>query len=186
MFSNSQTGGAYMISPNDLVDALEGKFPKRDHALTYEELGKALAPHRKGRYPGTPFGRSYISNLIAGRQPITKDFQDAFLSWRRAEIERLDGFRSYNVDGLGIDELLQEVGQIQEIGEGPIKGLFIYRSIHPELIRLNGLGHPIQYNGEYRRCAWNNCNIEFIPRSWNHIVCNRTWHEKQERDRKRE
>lgn len=174
-----------MVSSDDIKKAVEGKNPKRDHQLSYGELGSRLASHRKGRFPGRPFGRAYISNLVNGQQPITKDFEDAFLSWRAAEIQRLDDFRAINVAGMGIDDLLQEAERIQQLGDGTPERLLLIGRDHPTHVRLNGVAREFVWGGEERNCEWKKCRKLYGVRSWNQRWCSSACRDAQRADEKK-
>lgn len=156
------------ITIKDIQNALDGTHPQRDRQLQLSELGEALAPHRQGRYPGQAYGKSAISNILAGRQAITQDFADAFHSWRAEEVSRLHDFKQLNIDGIPLEEMFSETSQIQAIGQGKPRMLLVVRE-YTGLVNLNGVASPVQFDGDLFKCE--GCGKTTVKRSWNQHFC---------------
>lgn len=159
-----------MITTAQIDAALGGKDPDLGHALTGAELGKRLAPHRRGRYAGQPFTRAAISlyRKDAGQQ--SADFEEAFLSWRAAERLRQSELR-LRLNDLTVDELLGEQGYVAQLGDDPVKVIVAVGQLPPgTLISVNGTAKAVLCAAEVRQCA---CGRWFVARSWNQRRCRR-------------
>lgn len=156
------------ISPTAIENALQGQNPALGHPITATELGERLAPHRRGRYPGTPFTRSAISLYRRHPDQQSPDFVEAFRSWTAAETLRQDQLR-VRFAGLTVDELLGEAGYLQQIGADPVRALIAVGQLPAgALISVNGHAAAIECTAEIGRCA---CGQEFVKRSWNQRRC---------------
>jgi hypothetical protein len=155
-----------MITRDDLDKALQGEDPPLGHPLSLTELGRALAFHRRGTAKGQPYRKQTID--LYRRQPHLQgeDFEEAFLSWRAAMRLKLAEFR-LRVNHL--DELLDEVQYVQQLGEGEPKALLVIGELPPQtLISVNGIAKLVACRAELRLCA---CGRWFVPRAWNHKRC---------------
>lgn len=103
--------------------------------------------------------------------------------WARFENVRdlLRGFEEQLDDTVLSHELLNRA---TEFGEGDIKEVLKIRASFEGLIHVNGIAREVVFSGKPRKCDWPKCNRAFIPRSWNHSVCDRAWHRQQERERR--
>lgn len=155
-----------MILPDDIEKALRGEDPPLGYTLSLAELGKALAPHRRGPAAGQPYRKQTIA--LYRQRPETQgaDFVEAFLSWRAAMRAKLKQFRLRVND---LDELLSEVEYVQQVGDGAPKTLLIVAELPPQsLVSVNGIAKLVLCRAEPRLCA---CGTWFIPRAWNHRRC---------------
>lgn len=157
-----------MIPPADLQQALSGNFPPTGRPLSLAELGRRLAPHRQGAASGQPYRKQTIAMYLAAPEKQGPDFEQAFLSWRAAEVLRQQNIRTrYN----GIQGLLDELPHVVELGDGDPQALFVLRQLPPgALIDPTGPAPSILLNrSPIRTCPA--CNRRFIARSWNHRRC---------------
>lgn len=157
-----------MISPTAIAAALSGENPPIGHPLTAAELGERLAAHRRGRYPGTPFGRAAISLYRLHPDQQSADFVEAFHSWTAAEMLRQDQLR-VRMNGMTADEMLGETGYIQQLGDDPVKALIAVGSLPAgTLISVNGTATTIECTAEIAVCG---CGVHYVKRSWNQRRC---------------
>lgn len=157
-----------MISPTTIAAALSGQNPPIGHPLTAAELGERLAPHRRGRYPGTPFGKAAISLYRLHPDQQSPDFVEAFHSWSAAELLRQDRLR-VRMNGMTADEMLGEAGYVQQLGDDPVKALIAVGQLPAgTLISVNGTAKAIENTAPIEICA---CGIHYIKRSWNQRRC---------------
>lgn len=152
-----------MLTPSD-VSAVREEF-----GLSFAEFGERLAPHRPAPDTGIPYTRGYLSNVCKGRVPISESFAQAVRDFRTAERMRVEGFRASHVGDIPVHELLEEVGQIQEVGNGSIKMILVVRSGHPELVQLGEVAAPVQ--GGAALCAHPECKTRFVR-----VVPNQKYH----------
>jgi hypothetical protein len=158
----------HIISPQAILAALEGQAPALGHPISAEELGRRLAEHRRGRFPGTPFGRAAISLYKVHPQEQSEDFQNAFRSWAAAESLRQAKLR-VRFGGLTVDDLLNETGYVQQLGADPVKALIAVGELPAEtLISVNGAASVIECTAEIGMCE---CGQKFVRRSWNQVRC---------------
>lgn len=157
-----------MISPTAIEQALSGQNPPIGHPLTASELGERLAPHRRGRYPGTPFGRAAISLYKLHPHQQSDDFIEAFRSWTASELLRQDKLR-VRMNGMTADEMLSETGYIQQLGADPVRALIAVGQLPPStLISVDGTAKVIECTAEIAVCA---CGVHYVKRSWNQRRC---------------
>jgi hypothetical protein len=157
-----------MISPQAIAAALSGENPPIGHPLSAAELGERLAAHRRGRYPGTSFGRAAISLYKLHPEQQSADFVEAFRSWTASEILRQDHLR-VRMNGMTADEMLSEAGYIQQLGDDPVKVLIAVGQLPAgTLISVNGTAKTIECTAEIAICG---CGVHYVKRSWNQRRC---------------
>ena len=157
-----------MIPPETITAALAGVQPALGHPLTAGELGRRLAPHRRGRYPGRAFTRAAIS--LYRRQPAQQspDFVAAFRSWSAAETLRQARLR-VRFAGLTVDELLSERGYVQQLGADPVRTIIAVGELPPQtLLRVDEHAAVVECTAALGVCA---CGQQFVKRSWNQRRC---------------
>ena len=157
-----------MIPPETITAALAGVQPALGHPLTAGELGRRLAPHRRGRYPGRAFTRAAIS--LYRRQPAQQspDFVAAFRSWSAAETLRQARLR-VRFAGLTVDELLSESGYVQQLGADPVRAILAVGQLPPQtLLRVDEHAAVVECTAALGVCA---CGQQFVKRSWNQRRC---------------
>jgi hypothetical protein len=161
---------SHIISHTAITQALSGENPPLGHSLTAAELGKRLAPHRRGRYAGVPFTRAAISLYKQHPGEQSPDFVEAWRSWIAAETTRQDQLRvRYN--DLTVDELLGETGYLQQLGPDPVRAIIAVGQLPPgTLISVNGTATAIECTADISTCE---CGQKFVRRSWNHRRCAR-------------
>jgi len=165
-----------MIDPSLIAAALAGANPALGHRLTAGELGRRLAPHRRGRYAGQPFTKQAISLYSLRPDQQSADFAEAFTSWRAAETLRQEQLR-VRVNGLTADELLAETGYVQQIGNDPVKALLAIGQLPAHtLISVNSTATAVECTASLRACQ---CGQWFVPRTWNHARCTRCARQRQ-------
>lgn len=159
---------SHIISHETLLQALQGHHPPLGHPITAAELGKRLAPHRRGRFAGCPFSRAAISLYKQHPGEQSPDFVEAFHSWVAAELTRQDQLHvRYN--DLTVDELLGETGYLQQLGADPVRALIAIGQLPTgTLISVNGTATAIECTAAISTCE---CGQKFVKRSWNHHRC---------------
>lgn len=159
---------SHIISYQAIATALSGQNPPLGHPLTAAELGKRLAPHRRGRFPGQAFTRAAISLYKRHPEQQSRDFVEAFRSWAAAETLRQERLR-VRLNGLTVDEMLGESGYLQQIGDDPVKALVAIGQLPAgTLISINCTAKAVECAAEIATCACGQC---YIKRSWNHRRC---------------
>ena len=157
-----------MIPPETITAALAGVQPALGHPLTAGELGRRLAPHRRGRYPDRAFTRAAIS--LYRRQPAQQspDFVAAFRSLSAAETLRQARLR-VRFAGLTVDELLSERGYVQQLGADPVRAILAVGQLPPQtLLRVDEHAAVVECMAALGVCA---CGQQFVKRSWNQRRC---------------
>lgn len=157
-----------MISPAAIENALQGRQPPLGHPISLADLGERLAPHRRGRYPGQSFTKAAISLYKLHPEQQSEDFAEAWRSWVASATLRSDELRvRYN--DLTVDEILGEIGYIQQLGADPVKALIAVGQLPPgTLIAVNGAATAIECTAEIAVCA---CGQRFVKRAWNARRC---------------
>lgn len=160
--------GGDMISPGEIERALSGDYPPLGHPISAGELGERLGPHRRGRYPGQAFTRAAISLYKNKPEQQSPDFVEAWRSWIAAEVLRQDQLR-VRMNGMTADEMLGEMGYVQQIGADPVRALVAVGQLAPgTLISVNGHARAVECTAEIVVCG---CGQEFVRRSWNQRRC---------------
>lgn len=158
------------ITPAELTEALGGQNPPLGHPISQAELGRRLAPHRQGRYPGRPFTQAAISLYLAHPDQQSDDFAHAFRSWRITETQRQTELRLV-ADGLTVDELLQEsAGRVIQLGDGPASALLVIGRLPPGVLIDPHAPIPstILCRAEIAVCP---CGQRFVKRTPRHRYC---------------
>ncbi len=157
-----------MIPPETITAALTGVQPALGHPLTASELGRRLAAHRRGRYPGRAFTRAAISLYRRHPAQQSPDFVAAFRSWAAAETLRQAQFR-VRFAGLTVDELLSESGYVQQLGADPVRAIIAVGQLPPHtLIGVGAHLAAVECRVALATCA---CGQQFVKRSWNQRRC---------------
>ena len=157
-----------MIPPETITAALAGAQPALGHPLTAAELGRRLAAHRRGRYPGRAFTRAAIPLYRRHPAQPSPDFVAAFRSWSAAETLRQAQLR-VRCTGLTVDELLSEGGYVQQPGADPVHALIAFGRLPPQtLLRVDEGAAAVECTAALGVCA---CGQQFVKRSWNHRRC---------------
>jgi hypothetical protein len=160
--------GSSVITPDAIEKALRGEVPDLGHAISAGELGERLGPHRRGRYPGQAFTRAAISLYKNHPEQQSDDFVEAWRSWFAAETTRQTQLR-VRMNGMTADEMLQETGYVQQIGDDPVKALIAVGQLPPgTLLHVNGVAAAVECGAEIVRCE---CGTLFVKRSWNSRRC---------------
>lgn len=158
-----------MISPVAISAALAGQDPDLGHPITAGELGDRLGPHRRGRYPGQAFTKAAISLYRLHPEQQSSDFVEAWVSWTAAERLRQNRLR-VRINGMTADEMLGEMGYVQQVGDDPVRALIAVGQLPPgALIAVNGHARIIECTAEIGVCVA--CGREFVRRSWNQRRC---------------
>lgn len=159
-----------MIPPADLRKALSGDDPPIGRPLSLSELGRRLAAHRQGMAAGQPYRKQTIAIYLETPGKQGPDFEEAFLSWRAAERMRQQGLHVRYENGMTVDEMIDEAGQVIQLGDNPVAYILVIGQLSPNAIIIpNSAPRVILSNITPRRCLI--CNREFLPRSWNHRRC---------------
>ncbi len=156
------------VTPETIAAALAGVQPALSHPLTAAELGRRLAAHRRGRYPGRAFTRAAISLYRRHPAQQSPDFAAAFRSWSVAETRRQAQLQ-VRFAGLTVDELLSESGTVQQLGADPVRAILAIGQLPPHTLISVG-AHPaaVECRAAFVTCA---CGQQFVKRSWNHRRC---------------
>ena len=157
-----------MIPSETITAALAGVQPALGHPLTAAELGRRLAAHRRGRYPGRAFTRAAISLYRRHPAQQSPDFVAAFRSWSAAETLRQAQLR-VRFAGLTVDELLSEGGYVQQLGADPVRAIIAVGQLPPQtLLRVDEQAAAVECMAALGVCA---CGQQFVKRSWNQRRC---------------
>ncbi len=157
-----------MIAPETIAAALAGVQPDLGHPVVAAELGRRLAPHRRGRYAGRAFTRAAISLYRRHPEQQSPDFVAAFRSWSAAETLRQARLR-VRFAGLTVDELLSEGGYVQQLGADPVRAIIAIGQLPPQtLLRVEEQAAVIECTAALGVCA---CGQQFVKRSWNQRRC---------------
>ena len=157
-----------MIPPETIAAALAGVQPALGHELAAAELGRRLAAHRRGRYPGRAFTRAAISLYRRHPAQQSPDFVAAFRSWSAAETLRQAQLR-VRCTGLTVDELLSEGGYVQQLGADPVRAIIAIGQLPPQtLLRVDEQAAVVECTAALGVCA---CGQQFVKRSWNQRRC---------------
>lgn len=160
--------GSSVITPDAIEKALRGEVPDLGHPVSAGELGERLGPHRRGRYPGQGFTRAAISLYKNHPEQQSDDFVEAWRSWFAAETVRQDKLR-VRFGGLTADEMLQETGYVQQVGDDPVKALIAVGQLPPgSLVHVNGTAAVVECSAEIVPCG---CGRLFVKRQWNQVRC---------------
>lgn len=157
--------------PSDIIrSALAGTDPALGHPIDQAELGRRLAPHRRGRYPNTPYRQAAISLYMRKPETQSADFVNAFRSWALAEAQRQPHLRLLP-DGANADELLAESdGRLVQLGAGAPRALLVLGEL-PEGVLVDAAADVprlVVCRAQIGRCA---CGTLFVRRSQLHIWC---------------
>jgi hypothetical protein len=156
------------IAPEAIAAALAGVQPPLGHPLPAAQLGRRLAPHRRGRYAGRPFTRAAISLYRRRPEQQSPDFVAAFRSWAAAETLRQARLR-VRFAGLTVDELLSESGYVQQLGADPVRAILAVGQLPPQtLLRVDEQAAVVECMAALGICA---CGQQFVKRSWNQRRC---------------
>lgn len=138
--------------------------------MTLAQFGKELGSHRRR---GGHYSPSTVCIYRDDPEQQSPEFVEAFLSWRAAKLLRNDKLR-LKVSGLTLDELLDEQGNVQVLGDGQAV-LVVAIATLPEnaLIQVTGSGHAdvIECTAQVDRCE--GCQRPMVKRQWNHKFCSR-------------